>query len=94
MKVPLSWHPLTSFPMQLWYGQRRQVQLWTHPAEVDEQGRVLLYLAAGPAGTPVMAPLVTRVFHRPLPAHSRIRVITDVSRDGQVVFGEVPHTAN
>lgn len=89
------WHPPVSFPMQIWYGTRRPpVQLWTHPAEVDKAGRVLLYVAAGPAGVPVMHSLITEVVYRPLPGYSRIKVVTKVDRAGQVVFGPVHHTMN
>jgi hypothetical protein len=81
--------------MQIWYGPyRRPVQLWTCPADVDDQGRVLLYLAGGPVGVPVMASLITKLVYRPLPAFSRIKVITDVDRSGRTVFGAVHHTPN
>lgn len=95
MRVPELWSPPVSFPMQIWYGYRRPpVQLWTFPELLDEQGQVLRYVAAGPAGVPVMEPLITNIFHRPLPDHVRIKVITEVARDGQVVFGSIRHTAN
>jgi hypothetical protein len=95
MRVPERWYPPGSFPMQIWYGNRRRpVQLWTFPARVDKQGRVVLYEAVGPAGVPVMHPLITYIQHRPLPDHCRIKVIVDFAADGQVVFGVPGHTAN
>lgn len=81
--------------MQIWYGPRRRpVVLWTFPAQVDEQDRVLLYLAVGPRGVPVRQPAITNILHRPLPEHSRIKVIIERGRDGQLVFGTVHHTMN
>jgi hypothetical protein len=81
--------------MQLWYGTRRRpVQLWTFPSIVDGQGRVLRYLAAGPVGVPVRRSQITYVFHRPLPAYSRVELVIEVARDGQLVFGPCRHTSN
>lgn len=93
--VLASWCPPVSFPMQIWYGQRRRpVQLWTFPAQVDDQGRVLLYLAGGPAGTPIMTSRITGILHPPLPDYARVRVIIERAPDGQLVFGKISHTVN
>ena len=95
MLVPGRRYSPGSFPMQIWYGNRRRpVQLWTFPALVDGQGRVVLYEAVGPVGVPVMRRLITHIQYRPLPEHCRVRVIVDVAPDGQLVFGPVGHTAN
>jgi hypothetical protein len=94
-RLPARWQPPTAFPMQIWYGPyRRPVQLWTTPELVDEQGRVVLYLAIGPAGVPVMESSITDVRHKPLPPYARVKVVIDQAPDGQVVFGQARHTMN
>ncbi len=90
------WRPPTPFPMTLHYHGGRAVPLWVMPFMKNSEGKVVHYLAAGPAGKPVdsarLASIDAPSYHGREGAH--VRIVDEPARDGQTVFSALSHTLN
>lgn len=96
-RLPAGWRPSTpGLNVVVRYRDRRRGpdRLWTSPLFVDEQDTVLLYLAVGPAGTPIGDHLVADVDLDGLPDVARVHVVTDLNTAGTMVYGVPNHTCN
>lgn len=95
-RLPDGWRPRMPFAVvvRYWRGERPPEILWTAPLLVDADGRVTLYVAAGPAGQRVDAHTVAHLGHPPMPRWTQVHVVTETATDGSRVYGVPAHTAN
>lgn len=91
-----AWEPSMPFEVlvRYWTPGRAASRMWTMPFLCDADGRVVHYLAVGPAGQPVAAHLVSYVDVHGLPEGASVQLLTDTNRAGVSVFGVPRHTPN
>lgn len=91
-----AYRPPMPFPVVVRYWDRGRGPdvLWTMPYAVDGQGRVLVYLAVGPAGQRVSDYLIADVDRRGLPRGSRVQICTEENSEGVTVYSRPEHTMN
>jgi hypothetical protein len=83
-----------SVTVRYWQAGRGPDRLWVMPYLVDESGRVVHYIAAGPAGKPASVHLVRELDLRRVPGHAELQVSTEKDQFGRPVFGRLQHTMN
>jgi hypothetical protein len=95
-RLPAGWRPPTPFPLvvRYWDHGRRPDALWTMPWAVDNDGKVVFYVACGPAGKPVGAHLVAHLDGRRKPRGSPVQILTEAAPSGRQVYAQPNHTMN
>lgn len=94
--LPPRWRPPVPFPVvvRYWDHSRAPDMLWTMPQFLDADGKVILYLAVGPAGKPAAEYLRSHVGFRGLPRGSHVHIQLGKNPEGVTVYGVPNHTAN
>ena len=94
--LPPEWRPPTPFTVLVrhWGAGRTSDILWTMPWLLGADGRVVMYVACGPAGKPARLNAAAGISMRSLPRGANVQIALEHDPSGQVVYARPQHTPN